>query len=266
MTITLLKIIALIIMFFDHIGEFIPNSPIWLRYIGRISAPLFFYCSAWGFHYTHNRVIYLLRLYIMGIAMCCVNILISHFICGDELMSNNIFSTIFMGCIIVSILESTKNDTRKRIMYGTVFFLVQIGSFFLCFFFAEFLSVPHPIDTYMLYYLYGSLFGNVIFVEGSVLFVVYFVVIYFLKKSSMILALFHTFYSLFIGLLVRRTYYARGALSYLVPFNIFQWLMLLAIPFFLLYNGKRGKGNKAFFYLFYPVHIWVLFVIGYFMK
>lgn len=265
MTISALKLLALIIMFFDHIGEFIPNSPMWLRYIGRISAPLFFYCSAWGFYYTHNRLIYLLRLYVLGIVMCFVNILISHFVCGDKLMSNNIFSTIFMGCIIVAVIESTKHDSGKRVVYVIAFFLGQIVSFFLCFLFAEFLSVPRPIDTYMLYYLYGSMFGNVIFTEGSILFIIYFVIIYFLKSNSMILIVFHTFYSFMIGYLVRRTYYARGALSYLVPFNTFQWLMLLAIPFFLLYNGERGKGNKAFFYIFYPLHVWALFIIGYFM-
>ena len=181
------------------------------------------------------------------------------------MISNNIFSTIFMGCLIVSILESTNNNMRKKIIYVIIFLLVQAGSFFLCFLFAEFFSVPHPIDTYMLYYLYGALFGNVIFVEGSFLFVIYFVMIYFLKKRNMYLIIFHTFFSLFIGLLARRTYRDRGALAYLVPFNTFQWLMLLAIPFFILYNGKKGNGNKAFFYIFYPLHIWVLFIIGYFI-
>ncbi len=29
-----LKWIALVCMFIDHIGEFIPQAPVWLRYIG----------------------------------------------------------------------------------------------------------------------------------------------------------------------------------------------------------------------------------------
>ncbi|MCR5722201.1 MAG: conjugal transfer protein TraX, partial [Lachnospiraceae bacterium] len=41
-----LKRIALITMIIDHIGAFIPGAPIWLRYIGRISAPIFFFCCA----------------------------------------------------------------------------------------------------------------------------------------------------------------------------------------------------------------------------
>lgn len=42
-----------------------------------------------------------------------------------------------------------------------------------------------------------------------------------------------------------------------------QGLMLLAVIPFLLYNGKRGMSNafsKYFFYVFYPAHIWILFL------
>jgi hypothetical protein len=41
------------------------------------------------------------------------------------------------------------------------------------------------------------------------------------------------------------------------------WMVAGIIPI-LLYNGKRGLSNafsKYFFYVFYPVHIWVLFVV-----
>lgn len=31
----------------------------------------------------------------------------------------------------------------------------------------------------------------------------------------------------------------------------YQWMMIAARPFILLYNGKKGKGYKQFFYLFY---------------
>jgi hypothetical protein len=47
--------------------------------------------------------------------------------------------------------------------------------------------------------------------------------------------------------------------------NHYQWMMIFALPIMLLYNGKRGKGLKWFFYIFYPVHIVILYWIGIFM-
>lgn len=37
MSTTRLKTLAVITMLIDHLGEFIPNTPIWFRWIGRIS-------------------------------------------------------------------------------------------------------------------------------------------------------------------------------------------------------------------------------------
>ena len=41
--------------------------------------------------------------------------------------------------------------------------------------------------------------------------------------------------------------------------------MLAAIPLLLLYNGQRGRKSKWFqwgYYLIYPVHFIVLYIIG----
>ncbi len=44
-----------------------------------------------------------------------------------------------------------------------------------------------------------------------------------------------------------------------------QWFSLLSfIPLF-LYNGTRGTYNKWFFYIYYPAHLLVLFIIQFFM-
>ncbi len=46
----------------------------------------------------------------------------------------------------------------------------------------------------------------------------------------------------------------------LIP-NI-QWMQLFALPFILMYNGQRGPNIKKFFYIFYPAHIWLLFLLS----
>ena len=53
---TCLKWIALICMVFDHVAEFIPGMPIWFRWIGRISAPIFVFCMVEGIKYTTNKL------------------------------------------------------------------------------------------------------------------------------------------------------------------------------------------------------------------
>lgn len=42
-----------------------------------------------------------------------------------------------------------------------------------------------------------------------------------------------------------------------------QWYGLLAVPILLLYNGRRGKWKmKYLFYLFYPAHLGILYLIS----
>jgi len=45
-------------------------------------------------------------------------------------------------------------------------------------------------------------------------------------------------------------------------YDTYYWCMIFALPFMMLYNGKKGKGYKYFFYLFYPLHIIALFLIS----
>lgn len=252
-------------MVIDHTGEFFPQTPVWFRWIGRISAPLFFYCSAWGFYYTHSQKQYLIRLYLLGLLMSVGNIII--FLSSGKKMfiSNNIFPTLFLGCMLVFLFERQKavaGNVKPRLKYLALFITQQIVAFLLCAAFAELLQIPDSVDIYMLYYAYGALFGSTVFTEGSIWFVLFFVGVYFFKKQKTCLSIFTLFFSAFLEFLIRRTSYMRGLVSYLVPFNNFQWLMVFVIPCFWIYNGRKGNGSKVFYYLAYPLHIWMLYVLS----
>ena len=50
----------------------------------------------------------------------------------------------------------------------------------------------------------------------------------------------------------------------LLPFSEPLWF--LVFPFMMLYNGKKGRQSdksKYFFYLFYPIHLWIIAIINY---
>jgi hypothetical protein len=46
-------------------------------------------------------------------------------------------------------------------------------------------------------------------------------------------------------------------------FGGIQWYCLLSLPLLALYNGQRGKpGIKNFFYLYYPAHLVIIYLLS----
>lgn len=45
-----------------------------------------------------------------------------------------------------------------------------------------------------------------------------------------------------------------------------QWMMIFAVIPMYFYNGERGSGNKNFFYIFYPAHIYLLWILASFFQ
>lgn len=73
---TTLKLMALVLMLLDHIHyffEFTGAIPLWFSMAGRLSAPLFLFCTVEGFAHTHDRRRYFRRsgLFLPGWGCSC---------------------------------------------------------------------------------------------------------------------------------------------------------------------------------------------------
>lgn len=260
MSATALKVFALLLMFLDHVGEFIPGAPLFLRYFGRLSAPLFMFCSAWGFAHTSDRRKYLTRLYGFGVGMAVVSMLLNHFFRFNALRSsitNNFFTTLFLTWAVVAIIES------KDIRLYALFAVWQALAFLLSALLSELLRIPNFPTILRSYRLWGSVFGSILVCEGGPLFVTLGVCLYFARSKKPVLIMGYALFSAGILFLTRRYgHIPGGPMAYIVPFSDFQWMMIGALPFMLAYNGQRGKGLKYLFYWFYPVHIVLLYLLG----
>lgn len=256
-----LKYTALILMLIDHIGEFFPQVvPIWFRWLGRLSAPLFFFCLAHGLDKTHDRKKYVQRLWLSSAVMGAGNfLLIQCFPNSAVNLTNNIFSTMTMVAMSVWIIESMnaeqeRNDHLKHPQMAIVFFLLaQFGLNFLCNILANYeLSWAKLLNAFL---------PTATFCEGGLNTVVLGVILYFCKSDRKKLCIG---YGTYCGLQFFLT--AFNAVLYknigFMLWYSYQWMMIASLPLMLLYNGKKGKSNKLVFYLFYPLHIWALFILS----
>lgn len=261
-------------MLIDHIALFVPNMPIFFRWIGRLAAPIFIFCAAWAFTYTSNLRGYLFRLYIASVIMSMIQYALD--------INNNFFRTIFALGVVISLINSynkKEKDFIKTVFAYLIWQLVSIGIILI--------SLNFSKHTESIIYPISALLGSVFYLEGGLAFVSLGTLIYITKhqkntfiKWYILFCILYTFLTvtsflpIFIGKI--NVWGASGFslfLEYILdtiiglsPMNVggspltqnFQWMFIFALPFMLLYNGKRGCNIKWFFYLFYPLHIIVL--------
>ena len=237
MTAFILKIIALLTMFADHIGATVPHlleldgGTNILRVVGRVSFPIFVYLIAEGFRHTKNPSKFLLRLGIFAIISEPFFDMSIQYSGGINFFSNtNIFYTLFLGGLAIVLYQ-------KLMQYSNV--VVSLIPVAVCLVLAEFLTVD--------YGGYGVLF----------IFLMYAIKPEKLRLLLMLpLSLWQHAYTIEFLLRYRQW-----------PFSQYYLLMIPAtmLPVFLivLYNGKRGIGMKWLFYAAYPAHLAILAFIVY---
>ncbi|UCC58513.1 MAG: hypothetical protein JSW14_00895 [Candidatus Bathyarchaeum sp.] len=209
----MLKWIAIVAMTVDHVGAILYPEVMVLRYIGRLSFPLFAYLLVLGMESTRNVRSYFVRLFLFALISQVPFFLALGY---EPFGFFNIFFTLSLGLVFIYFFKKT----------SPLALVPVLASFVL------------PFD----YSVYG------IAIIGLM------------------------------QILRENTRFGAGALVllnmlFLVPWN-YQFLSVFAIPLILLHNSgyfrvqREGDEKvayplwrKYFFYLYYPLHLALLYII-----
>ena len=167
-----LKVLALLLMIVDHLAHFlVPASlPVYwvMRAIGRIAAPLFWYCFVTGLTHTSNKTKYISRLGIFAAIMAVGNTVISSVfnITSVGFLSPNIFLTMFLTALVIVCMEQAPKS--KSIFAITWYLLSAITLGMLVHFCAEYGSIA-LISILCLYFIRSKMLKYVLFVCANIL-------------------------------------------------------------------------------------------------
>ncbi|MBN2540850.1 MAG: hypothetical protein JXB08_04925 [Bacilli bacterium] len=232
-----IKFIAAFTMVLDHIGFYLLDSETVLylvfRSIGRVAFVLFAYMIVEGFRHTRDLKKYFLRLFVFAAAIELV--LIGYWLIGGEnfsLFSANSGNVIWPLVFGLGGLWLLSNDNIWIRLSSILVVALSIV-----------LNIPYAgygVLMILIFGLYPNILTQFLFLIGLNLL---FIQVPFLE------------------------YVGKGDWARYPADMWWQWFSLAAFLFIPFYNHKKGKWNtKYFFYVFYPVHIGIILLIGLFIR
>ena len=277
----ILKIIALIFMTIDHVGVFLPSSPLQFtfRVLGKIALPIFIYTTLEGCKKTKDIKKYMLRLGVMSIFMYIAIViaqLVLYFNNGYLLVFQNIFFTLLNLVFIYYLFFVNKNKNKRRmvilpilIFIGSyIFFLLRINgiSEFISSIFVDGLTTMYGLEAPIMFV--GALLGIYIYEEivrkrlnNDEALVNEFLCS---KKAQLSRNIIMCLSIALVSLIMYSFTYENIPSFTFGNTCIYNTYFIICFPFILLYNGKRGFNNKIVngaFYLYYPLHIGIIALI-----
>ncbi len=234
-----LKLCMAALMLLDHLYYFLPGAelPLWFTVAGRAVAPVFCFLMTQSLRHTRDRRRYITRLAVAGALMFVGNLAVMAFArlkTGQTVpFTSNIFLSLALGAMVIETVERFRAGQRWNLL-PRVLLLVCAAPF----------------------------------VEGMLLMPVLAVIFYFCHGNKPLLCLLYTVLgtaAVFVLMLPAGPPPPRFAVNVAGIALHTQYLQILALAPILLYNGRpgpRGGFGKWFFYLYYPLHIWGLYLAG----
>lgn len=233
-----LKIIAIVAMFIDHAAFLISSdyySPLaaCMHFIGRITGPLMFFFIAEGYRYTRNVGRYVRRLAVFALISYFPYVLFVNNGLPTSLngwLKLNVIYTLLLGLLALRARHEIKNPVISFCLVGLCLLASVFGDW----------SYIGVIAILLFDLLQGSLKNQrigfcLIVLLCCVMPQIGDVLTGYVQEDQIMTSL------IFVGI----------SLGMLLP------MLLLG-----RYNGKRGRGGKWLFYIFYPAHLVLLFFIA----
>ncbi len=219
MTSFILKIIGVMTMLIDHIGDAILGKFSFFNLIGRIAFPIFAFQSVQGYIHTKNFKKHMMKLLIFAcISQIPFALFLSTFTTEFAL---NIFFTFFLGLFSLFMYDKCKNK-----VIGFLFVIIT------------------------------SIIGELIHVDYGAFGILLIFIFYLFKdkKLQMAISTIILCFSKYIPNIIE----APSLYLHYLSCGLFTSLSFI---FILFYNKKQGPKAKYFFYIFYPLHLLILYII-----
>jgi len=244
-----IKIVACISMMFSHIGFIFWPEQRWWQIPGRIAFPIFAFMIANGARYSQNVWKYLARLLIFA---ALIQYPYSIFL-GNGFL--NICFTLGLGLAAIVAWQSNLHLPTRQ----TAIMARQSSLYLLARLLAALAVLVACLTANLLHVEYGWYGVMMIFCAH----------IFFADRRKLAIswAILNMPYLLSLAFALLDTQHMPYLLSLAFalldtqPRPSIQGLCLLALPFVLLYNGRRGGGNRWEFYAFYIGHLALLYAL-----
>lgn len=239
-----LKLFMALLMVLDHLDHIPGLLPPWwaeiFHVLTRCVAPFFAFMAVEGFIHTHSRARYNARLFLWSGIVFAGNFALDRLLGAESLtVYNNIFFTLAMGVLALNVWcyqPKCEKLGPKAVMALRVLVAVPITLYACVAYEGSNCVVPFMLICYFLRDKVGA--RNIAIIVLSALLLIPTIQIYPSMEITVKMMMFNS-----------------------------DWLVFTALPFMYLYNGERGPKtafSKYLFYVFYPAHLWLLAIIGYF--
>ena len=265
---TQLKTIALALMVLDHIHYFFEFSgciPTVFSMLGRLSAPLFLFCTVEGFAHTHDRKRYVLRIWAIGTAMAALEFFMIYagaFRRGDGFYPQNaIFQDLVLLCVVwqgIDWLREKKIAKGAAAIAAVLCWPYMVVAFLLLFPQVQDMPIASAVVAFL---MTSPLPMWTAVTDGSWGFLLGGVLLYALRGHRPVqLGVWALNALLWDLVLPFAMVHAQADFVWTQMFtDYYEWFGVAAAVLMGLYNGRRGSGHKQLFYWFYPAHIYLLY-------